>query len=423
MGAVDVVPFVPLRDVTMEDAIDIARSFAAQLASEMGLPVYCYDLAALSEDRRSLAEVRRGEFEGLREAVSRGERLPDFGPHAIGSAGATAVGARKPLVAFNLYLSGGDEDAAKRIARDIRESNGGLPAVRAIGFAIPERGCVTVSMNLVDHDVTPPAVAFAAVAERAAAEGMEVLSSEIVGLVPASALGPRYDSLLLEGFDAEHQILERVIDTPSTAQATVAGFLAELASDSPTPGGGSAAAVAAATGAALIGMVAALTIGKAGDDAAETRMRALALEADLSRGELLEAADRDGEAFERVMAAFRLPRETDADREMRTAAIQEAYLGAAAVPLEVARRAAELLLLAIEAITHGNPNATSDGLSAAELLGAAARSAAANVSINARSLRDTDRASELQRTAASVIEEVESRVVAARDASAARGSA
>lgn len=423
MGAVDVVPFVPLRDMTMEDAIVIARDFAEQMARELEIPVYCYDRAALSEDRRSLAEVRRGEFEGLRDAVARGERLPDFGPRAIGRAGATAVGARKPLIAFNLYLSGDDEEAAKRIARDVRESSGGLPAVRAIGFAVPERGCVTVSMNLVDHDVTPPAAAFAAVAERAEREGMEVLSSEIVGLVPASALGAAYGSLLLEGFDADRQILERVLDAPSAAQATLAGFLTELASDSPTPGGGTAAAVTAAAGAALIGMVASLTIGKAGDDAAEARIRTMATEAALSRGEFLEDADRDGAAFEKVMAAFRLPRETEADREIRTSAIQEAYLGAAAVPLEVAQRAAGLLRYAIEAIEHGNPNATSDGLSAAELLGAAARSAAANVSINARSLRDRERAAALEGAAAKVLGEVEAGLAAARNAFAARGSA
>ena len=193
-----------------------------ELAERLDIPVYLYDRAALSPDRSSLAEVRRGEFEGIRAAVARGERLPDFGPHEIGRAGATAVGARKPLVAFNLYLDGTDEDAAKQIARSVRESSGGLPAVRAIGFAVPERGgVVTVSMNLVDHDVTGLRKAFDAVASEASALGMRVTDGEIVGLVPASALGPGDEEYLrLSGFDPDAQILERLIRPAEEERAT-----------------------------------------------------------------------------------------------------------------------------------------------------------------------------------------------------------
>ena len=197
----------------MDEVVGLARAFAAELSGALGIPVYLYDRAATSRDRASLAEVRKGEFEGLREAVARGERLPDFGPHEIGRAGATAVGARKPLVAFNVYLTG-TEDAAKEIARSIRESSGGLPAVRAIGFAVPERGAVTVSMNLVDVDVTSPRVAFETVRDLGAERGMEVRSSEIVGLVPRAALGEDdIGYLRLEGFDADEQILERLVST------------------------------------------------------------------------------------------------------------------------------------------------------------------------------------------------------------------
>ena len=177
------------------------------------MPVYLYGEAAASPERRSLADVRKGEFEGLRAAVAAGERLPDFGPHEIGRAGATAVGARKPLVAFNTYLSGTDEQAAKDIAREIRESAGGLPAVRAIGFAVPERGCVTVSMNLVDFEVTGVRTAFDAVVEAAASRGMEVLDSEIVGLAPAAALPPGTgEHVRLAGFSPERQILEELVE-------------------------------------------------------------------------------------------------------------------------------------------------------------------------------------------------------------------
>jgi glutamate formiminotransferase len=212
MGAVDVVPFVPLRGISMEETVELARSFAAELAAALDLPVYLYDRAALVPERASLAEVRRGEFEGLREAVHRGERLPDLGPHEIGRAGATAVGARKPLVAFNVYLDG-SEEAAKAVAKAVRESSGGLPAVRAIGFAVPERHAVTVSMNLVDVDVTGLRTAFDAVVAAGGERGMAMRSSEIVGLVPQAALAEGdVEYLRLEGFDPTAQILERLAD-------------------------------------------------------------------------------------------------------------------------------------------------------------------------------------------------------------------
>jgi glutamate formiminotransferase len=213
MGAADVVPFMPVREVTMEACVDLARDVGRELAERLHLPVYLYGEAALVPERRSLADVRKGEFEGLREAVAAGDRHPDFGPHEIGRAGATAVGARKPLVAFNTYLSGDDEAAAKDIARTVRESSGGLPAVRAIGFAVPERGCVTVSMNLVDFEVTGVRQAFEAVAKEASSRGMEVMDSEIVGLAPEAALPPGDQGYIrLKGFSPEGQILERLLE-------------------------------------------------------------------------------------------------------------------------------------------------------------------------------------------------------------------
>ena len=213
MGAVDVIPFMPVRGVTMEATIELARAFGRELATELDLPVYLYDRAALLPERASLADVRRGEYEGIRADVARGERLPDFGPHAVGPAGATAVGARKPLVAFNLYLTGEDEAAAKEIARTVRTSGGGLPALRAIGFLVPERGCVTVSMNLIDVEVTGIRAAFDAVASEAASRGLEVLDSEIVGLVPEAALADGdIEHVRLTAFEPDRQILERLIE-------------------------------------------------------------------------------------------------------------------------------------------------------------------------------------------------------------------
>ena len=213
MGAADVVPFMPVREVTMDECVSLARDVGRELAEALDLPVYLYGEAALVPERRSLADVRKGEFEGLREAVAAGDRLPDFGPHEIGPAGATAVGARKPLVAFNTYLSGDDEAAAKDIARAVRESSGGLTAVRAIGFAVPERGCVTVSMNLVDFEVTSIREAFDAVAKEASVRGMEIADSEIVGLAPEAALPPEDgEHVRLKGFSPEEQILERLVE-------------------------------------------------------------------------------------------------------------------------------------------------------------------------------------------------------------------
>jgi glutamate formiminotransferase/formiminotetrahydrofolate cyclodeaminase len=394
MGAADVIPFVPLRGISMEEVVDLARGFAKGLADALDLPVYLYDRAALDPERESLAEVRRGEYEGLRAAVARGERLPDFGPHRVGRAGATAIGARKPLIAFNVYLTGTVE-GAKEIAKAVRGSGGGLPAIRAIGFEVPERGGVTVSMNLVDFEVTGIRDAFDAVASLAAERDMLVRSSEIVGLVPRAALGPGdAEHVRLEGFDEGTQILERLV-SEDIASRTIEGFLEALASDAPTPGGGAVAALSAAAGAALISMVCRLTIGREAYEEVEERMREYLGEADAARPAFLELGQRDEDAFEAVMAAFRLPKDDDRQKAERSAAIQRAYEGAARVPLEVARRAVALMHIARASIEHGNANAASDGLSAAHVLHAAAHGAVANVAINAAGLKDEDVAREL----------------------------
>ena len=213
MGAVDVVPFMPVRGVSMQEVVGLARDTGEELAQRLGLPVYLYGEAATAPERRSLADVRRGGYEALREAVAAGERLPDLGPHVLGPAGAVAVGARMPLIAFNVYLDGDDAGAADAIARDVRESSGGLPAVRAIGFAVPERRAVTVSMNLVDHGTTGVRAAFDAVAAGAAARGLTVTDSEIVGLVPEAALtADDAAHVRLRGFDPATQTLERLLE-------------------------------------------------------------------------------------------------------------------------------------------------------------------------------------------------------------------
>ena len=409
MGAVDVIPFLPIRDVTMDDCIELARDVGRQIAETLGVPVYLYDRAALTPERASLAAVRKGEYEGLKADVAQGLRLPDFGPQRIGRAGAVAVGARKPLVAFNVYLNGGrdQEEAAKAIAKNVREVSGGLKNVRAIGFFVPERGCVTVSMNLVDTDVTPVYRALELVKVEASRFGLSVLDTEIVGLTPLAAVADTAGhNLQLRGFDANEQILENLIERadagpveapPRSAPAgitdeTVGGFLGTVASDAPTPGGGSVSGMAGAAGAALIGMVARLTAGKKGYEAVDERMREIVSQVDDAREALLALADRDAAAFQGVMAAFKLPKDTDERKAARSEAIQRATADAAAAPLEVARRSTALMPLAVEAIRDGNPNAASDGATAAAVLHASVVGALANVEINVASLKDADEA-------------------------------
>src|SRR5439155_123493 len=227
--------------------VELAREVAREIGETLGIPAYCYDQAALLPERRSLAEVRKGEYEGLKADVAAGLRLPDFGPDEIGRAGAVAVGARKPLIAFNVYLDGTDEDAAKQIARRVRESSGGLKNVRAIGFFVEERGCVTVSMNLVDTDATPIYRALELVRLEASRHGLNVLDTEVVGMSPEAALTDTATFYLqLKGFDPDQQILERVLasadEDPSeeqgrfpTTDASVEGSLERLASGEPTP--------------------------------------------------------------------------------------------------------------------------------------------------------------------------------------------
>ncbi|MGO8686060.1 MAG: glutamate formimidoyltransferase [Candidatus Dormibacteria bacterium] len=404
MGAVDVIPFIPIRGVTMDDCAQLARELGRELADTLALPVYLYERAASAPDRVSLAEVRRGEYEGLRGDVARGLRLPDFGPHEIGHAGATAVGARPPLVAFNVYLSGTDERAAKEVARRVRERSGGLVSVRAIGFAVPERGCVEVSLNLLDPLTTPPYRALELVRLEAARFGMHVLDTEIVGLTPQAALvESAVHYLQLRGFAPAEQVIETLVarqaggaDGPGAgAGAGIAGlavgqFLDALASSRPTPGGGAVAAVAGSAGAALLAMVARMTGGRKGYEGVRDRMGELVPLADRERAALLRLADRDTAAFDAVMAAHRLPRRSDEERAARAAAVQAALLAATEVPLEVARRACALMPVAMELVETGDANAVSDAVSAGWMLHSAVVAALANVDLNLESMTDRE---------------------------------
>lgn len=406
MGALDVLPFVPVQGVTMADCVALAEEVGRALG-EMGIPVYLYEEAARTPERKSLADVRRGEYEGLKADVAAGRRLPDFGPAALGRAGATAVGARKPLVAFNVNLGTTDVKVAKAVANRVREAKGGLRNVRAIGLELSGRPAVQVSMNLVDTAATPIYRALELVKVEAARYGAPVVGTEIVGLVPQAAL---IDSaayyLQLEGFKAREQVLENRIteallslagqagmgaggtgeaSPPSFARLPLASFIDALAAATPAPGGGTASAVAGAMAAGLIAMVARLSQGKRFAEVAG-EMAQVAREADVRRSRLLDLADADSAAFDRVMAAYKLPKETDEEKAARTAAIADALTGAARVPLDVARTAMELVPLAAAVAERGNPSSASDAAVAAHLIQTAVLGALLNVEINAGSL-------------------------------------
>jgi glutamate formiminotransferase/formiminotetrahydrofolate cyclodeaminase len=384
LGATDVVPFVPLGETTMEECITLAGELGRRVGEELGIPVYLYEAAAQRPDRTNLEDIRRGEYEGLKQAIgSDPDRRPDFGPMTLGPAGATVIGARKPLIAYNVYLTTGDVEVAKQIARAVRQSSGGLRHVKALGLLV--EGRAQVSMNLTDHTQTPIHRAVELIRREAARYGVAVHHAELVGLAPQSALieAARW-YLQLDGLQSE-QILENQL----YAAAISAPSLTErLAAATPTPGGGSAAAYAGAMAAALVGMVARLTLGKRDYTPVQERMAAVAERADQLRAALESAVEADARAFEGVMQALRLPKATDQEKQARAAQFERATGQAAAVPLAVCRLAAETLELAAEVAEDGNRNAASDAGSAGALAQAALSAAALNVTANAASLKN-----------------------------------
>lgn len=384
LGATDVVPFVPLGETSMEECVKLAQQLGRRVGEELSIPVYLYEAAARRPDRVNLEDIRRGEYEGLKQAIaSDPDRAPDFGPQALGPAGATVIGARNPLIAYNVYLTTGDVEVAKQIARAVRQSSGGLRFVKALGLLV--EGHAQVSMNLTDHTRTPIHRAVELIRREARRFGVEVHHSELVGLAPQSALIETAGWYLqLDGLQPD-QILENRL----YAAAIAAPSLTErLAAATPTPGGGSAAAYAGAMAAALVGMVARLTLGKRDYAPVQERMAAIGERADQLRTALEAAVEADARAYEGVMRALRMPKSTAQEKEARSAQLEHATGQAAAVPLAVCRLASETLDLAAEVAQDGNRNAASDAGSAGALAQAALSAAALNVVTNAASLKD-----------------------------------
>jgi glutamate formiminotransferase/formiminotetrahydrofolate cyclodeaminase len=405
IGATDVVPFVPLAGITMEECVGLARALGERVGRELGIPVYLYEAAATRPDRVNLENLRRGEYEGLKEAIGRDPtRAPDFGPARLGKAGATVIGARAPLIAYNIYLTTDDVEVARKIARSIRHSSGGLRFLKALGLLV--EGQAQVSMNLTDFTQTPLHRVVELIRREAERYGVSVHHSELVGLIPQAALvdAARW-YLQLDQFEPG-QVLETRLYA-ALGPAGGAPFLDRLAAGTATPGGGSAAAYAGAMAAALVGMVARLTIGKEKYRSVEGRMREIAALADLLRAELESAVRLDAEAFEAVMAALRLPKVSDEERAARARALEAATQRAGETPLRAAERSTAALELAAEVAESGNPSAASDAGSAGALARAALAAAAMNVRVNAASLKDVaivarwrDQLLELERRAA-----------------------
>ncbi|MGB8323278.1 MAG: glutamate formimidoyltransferase [Candidatus Acidiferrum sp.] len=408
VGATDVVPFIPVEGVTLEDCVALARRVGHEIWKRYRIPVFFYEAAALRPDRVNLENVRRGQFEGLRDELKRNhDRQPDVGePKLHPTAGVTVVGARKFLVAYNVNLNTPDISIANKIAKAIRFSNGGFRYVKSMGVELKARNLAQVSINLTDYEQTPMHRVYEAVTREAARYGAVPVGSEIVGLIPKKAIEMAADYFLqLENFSPnqvfENRLTDALTGVPLQSKdgklASLARpFLDAVSEPTATPGGGSVSAYAAAMAAALGQMVAGLSRKKKSQavhvDKLSEYLDALRKIAE----ELAAAIDRDASSYDAVMAAFKLPQGSPEEIEQREAAIQLATKGAAEVPLEVASKAADLQdrLVQLEAISAASMKSD---LQVARLIAVAgAKGALANVEINLEGLKDATYAASLR---------------------------
>jgi glutamate formiminotransferase / formiminotetrahydrofolate cyclodeaminase len=438
MGAMDVCPIVPISGVTMDECVEISRGIGRRVAAELNLPVYFYEHAATSEARRSLANIRAGEYEGLERKLHDPAWAPDAGPARFDPRfGAPVVGAREFLIAYNVNLNTRDRKLASEIALNIREGGrlkrdaagnpvvdgegrqvkvpGRLKAVRAIGWYIEQYRQAQVSINLIDYKATPLHVVFETVREEAETLGLIVTGSELVGLMPLQPLldaGSFY--LRKQGKSAgvpEREVVETAIRSLGLDQLAefdpdkkvieyqfrkrgalvsmaVDRFVDDVSSESPAPGGGSVAALAGSLSAALSAMVANLTVGKKGYEAAWMELSGVAERGQAIKDRLVKAVDDDTDAFNAAMAAMRMPKGTAAEQAARDAALEAGYQQAAQVPLDTARACLDALALARSAAAKGNTNSASDAGVAALMARAGVEGAILNVLINLGSVRD-----------------------------------
>lgn len=463
MGATDVLPIVPVSGITLEECAEIARKLAKRIADELSVPCYCYEAAALKPERKNLAICRKGEYEGLAERMNDEKEAPDFGARPfdeqVARTGCTAVGARDFLIAVNYNLNSTSTRRANAIAFDVREKGrpvregnpitgkkkldengkvvmqpGTLKGTKAIGWFIDEYGIAQVSMNITNINVTPLHKAFDEVCRCAQNRELRVTGTEIVGLIPErtlleagkyflekqhrSAGIPKEDLLKiaiksmgledLRPFKPEEKVVEYLLEADKKqnklVDLTVKGFADETARESPAPGGGSVSAYMGALGASLGTMVANLSSHKPGwddrwDEFAKWAERGMEIQE-----ELLHLVDEDTEAFNRIMAAFGMPKKTDEEKALRSEAIQQATLFATEVPLETMKASSRVFELCRQMVAEGNPNSVSDAGVGALAARAAVLGAGMNVKINAASLKDRTKADALIAEADKLIE-------------------
>ncbi|MBN2408606.1 MAG: glutamate formimidoyltransferase [Candidatus Aminicenantes bacterium] len=439
IGATDVCPFIPVSAVTMDDCVRLSQELGERVAKELGIPIFLYEEAATRPERRNLANIRAGEYEGLPEKLKDPEWRPDFGEPAFNPrSGATVIGAREFLIAYNINLNTRDRRLAHEIALNLRESGrakrdaeghivrddagkaitlpGRFRHVKAVGWFIEDYGVAQISINFTNYKETPVQIVFDEAVKEAETLGLRVTGSELVGLIPKEALlsaGRHY--LAKQGkspgvpeaelvrtavislglndvspFDADKKIIERQfqISGPSLLRLGLRAFADEVSMDSPAPGGGSVAALCAALSAALSSMVANLSVGKKGYEDVFEEMKEVAGRAQDLKDALLVAVDEDTEAFNQVMEAFRLPKGSEEQAREKEAAVEKAYRQATLVPLSVLEKCAVLLNLARIVAQKGNKNSLSDAGVAAVVAAAAAAGAYYNVRINLPGIRD-----------------------------------
>ena len=400
VGATDVVPFIPICEMTIDDCVAIARRVGEAIWERFRIPVYFYEAAAQRPERVNLENIRRGQFEGLREEVAvNPERAPDVGERKLhATAGATVVGARKFLIAYNVNLNTPDVEIAKKIARTVRFSSGGLRYVKGMGVKLKERNLAQVSMNLTDFEQTPMHVAFEAVKREAARYGVNIAGSEIVGLLPKRAIEMSADYFLqLENFHPGQILENRMADAlagkplesgPGKFATACRPFLRAVSEATATPGGGSVSALAGALAAALGQMVAGLSRRKKAFAAKAPQLVESVMRLEKLAERLTDAIDRDAQSYELVVKANRLPKETPAERLSREERIEQALKAAISVPLEVAEASAEVAKILAELPALTSPAMVSDLKVGSLMAVGAIRGAIENVRINLAELKD-----------------------------------
>ena len=439
MGATDVCPLVPVSGVTMEECVLLSVQLAERVGNELGIPVFLYENSATNSDRVNLANIRSGEYEGMSDKLKIKKWKPDFGPIALHlTAGATAIGAREFLIAYNINLNSHEKKLASDIALDIREAGrakrnskgkfvreadgtivkvpGSLKSTKAVGWYIDQYKQAQVSMNLTNFNITSPHQAFDEVCMQAQNRGLRVTGSELVGLIPLSALinaGLHYlekqgqsqgipendiihiaiKSLGLDDlgpFDPKEKIIEYRVSEKygDLANSSISDFVDVLSSNSPAPGGGSVSALAGSLAAALSAMVGNLTVGKKGFEGLKSEMNALAIDGQQLKDKLIKYIDDDTNSFNSVIDAMRMPKKTDDEINIRHLAIQEATKIATYSPLSILEACADVMPLAKLAVNKGNPNSISDAGVAAEMAHAGAQGGAMNVLINLTDIED-----------------------------------